>query len=314
MKKIITGVLLCLCSFFFFGDFVSAKSEPGVVITDLQNYGKSPLPDDFNGYIFNYFYEERLNTPFYSYLSSSTSINYSDYQFVSIYSQDEICYLEEKNDQSKTICNRMIETDSKYAILGFKWSSSQCGTFGGTSDILSLIDTGNSLKFDYGGADCGYNSIYYYLFDNNGVQKSNSLISSTYETRYLLHFYIESYEFSYEWYDSPWYKFWEKDSYLGSDFGSFYSKVFYLNSSQKLFSSSTINLYTMIDNGADIGDSYNTNSYLDYFVEFPIVSSSYRVRSLQYIYDDYLISSKIPVNHRSINMKDNLGLLFIPKN
>lgn len=58
MKKIITGVLLCLCSFFFFA------GESNAAVNFALNY-------DIHEH-FNYFYEQKNNTPFYQFITNNS--------------------------------------------------------------------------------------------------------------------------------------------------------------------------------------------------------------------------------------------------
>ena len=197
MKKVLISLLIAFSCFFFFDmNFLKAES---VVITDLDNYGVSPLGENFTGKYFNYFNEKYNNTEFYRMLtgisiSSHFPGNYG--KFISIFTADEVCYIYPSSD----VCNNINLYSANYVVLG--------------SETLPTIKAEENSLFFSGWPTIS--NFYYILF------KDSTFLYSSYSN--AIKNILYEYNFSYYWYNSPWWQFWKSDSYMGSDFGIFLSK------------------------------------------------------------------------------------------
>lgn len=308
MKKYLSIILLAVISFFFFDTSIFALSHTGsFVMTDRLDYGYSPLGTDFKGNYFNLMYEKTNNTSFYNYLISNSLPDIETSNFVSIFDIDEICYLETKysNKYNSNICGKKVSySDLKYVVV---YSLSDRGN-------AYIFDNDNILSFNYKDSTDSNHLMGFRVFY---FSSKSELYGSEYLTTAS---YITSYNFSYQWYQKSWYKFWESDSYVGSDFSLFLSKIFYIKDSSSLrflhstfdtYSDSVLSLHGAILNNRIFETDYAIDSGLSYFNKNPLVSSSIKLKSFSELlaYESTFISYD-PTIIDLINYK---GVLFVPK-
>lgn len=332
IKVCLSIVFTCFAFFFSFFDVKAATNS--VVLSDLYDsngIGTSVL-GGYNGYVFNYFYEERKDTPIANFVEMLLT-NYSLYfqkeykvgtGFTNIFYPNFFIFYRGEIDY---ICDNYSYPDgSPYA----EYYSEFCSSLNDNTNYIIFSyyydeDENESISLEFNSdksviLNVPISSAFQYieLDKSANVINTSDLIERRFSEDNIEMFthFLERYKFYYTWNEPEWYEFWKSDDYSGSDFSLLYSKYIYSadNNYIKLHSSYSdysLESYAFVTVGNKILTDFSKRN-LDYLDSYPIISSKYNLLTLYDLYFKYE-KINIPSSFTAYNLNDYYSIALVPK-
>lgn len=332
IKVCLSIVFTCFAFFFSFFDVKAATNS--VVLSDLYDsngIGTSVL-GGYNGYVFNYFYEERKDTPIANFVEMlptnyslyfkkeykvGTGLTNTFYPNFFIFYRGEIDYICDNYsypsgspyaEYYSEFCSSLND-NTNYIIFSYYYDEDENQTINlmFNADKSVILNVPISSAFQYIELDKSANVINTSNFIERRFSEDN--------IEMFTHF-LERYKFYYTWNEPEWYEFWKSDDYSGSDFSLLYSKYIYSADNNYIdlhanYSDYSLESYAFVTVGNQILTDFSKRN-LDYLDSYPIISSKYNLLTL---YDLYFKNEKIniPSSFTAYNLNDYYSIALVPK-